>query len=153
MFPDCLLTSRENLALIGYSIGGLFSCNAAWKHHENIGRAACESSSFWWPTNAEDIENEFQFMETLDDPNLSSNRLAQKILIDVGGAEEEGEDDDFKMISAATMVAHKMMEMPLFERDSNIWLQVYPGKNSQFDFLVAKNVESFEDIVELKIDY
>jgi len=128
-FPDRLLTSRDNLAVIGYSLGGLFSCNAAWKMHQYIGKAACQSSSFWWPTNVDDMENEFQFIDTLDDPKWSSNRLPQKIIIDVGGAEEEGDDDDFKMVTAGKMVADKLMEMPYFEKDKNIWFQVYPGKN------------------------
>merc|ERR1719322_336188 len=100
---------------MGYSFGGLFAFNAAWKRHEYIGRAACESSSFWWPTNADDAENEFEFLDTLDDTALNSNRLPQKIVIDVGGAEENEEDEDYLMVSTSQRAARKMMGMPYFE--------------------------------------
>ena len=76
------------------SLGGLFACHAAWQRSEVIGCAACESSSFWWPLNASVPINEFHFIDTLSDPQFSSTRYPQKILIDVGG--EEGTDDSFK---------------------------------------------------------
>lgn len=39
---------REGRALIGSSMGGLFSFWAAWTRPDVFGKAACLSSSFWW---------------------------------------------------------------------------------------------------------
>jgi predicted alpha/beta superfamily hydrolase len=39
---------REDTALIGSSLGGLFSFYAAWTAPEIFGKAICLSSSFWW---------------------------------------------------------------------------------------------------------
>ena len=39
---------REDTALIGSSLGGLFSFYAAWNRPEVFGKAICLSSSFWW---------------------------------------------------------------------------------------------------------
>lgn len=41
-------TERENTALMGSSMGGLFSFYAAWTRPDVFGKAACLSSSFWW---------------------------------------------------------------------------------------------------------
>ena len=39
---------REDTALIGSSLGGLFSFYAAWNRPDVFGKAICLSSSFWW---------------------------------------------------------------------------------------------------------
>jgi predicted alpha/beta superfamily hydrolase len=39
---------REDRAIMGSSMGGLFSFFAAWKRSDVFGKAACLSSSFWW---------------------------------------------------------------------------------------------------------
>lgn len=39
---------RDNTALIGSSMGGLFSFHAAWTRSDLFSKAACLSSSFWW---------------------------------------------------------------------------------------------------------
>ena len=39
---------REDTALIGSSLGGLFSFYAAWTRPDVFGKAICLSSSFWW---------------------------------------------------------------------------------------------------------
>ena len=39
---------RDDTALIGSSLGGLFSFYAAWNRPEVFGKAICLSSSFWW---------------------------------------------------------------------------------------------------------
>lgn len=41
-------TDRHNTALMGSSMGGLFSFYAAWTRRDVFGKAACLSSSFWW---------------------------------------------------------------------------------------------------------
>ena len=68
-------------------------------------RAACQSSSFWWPLNAEIPGNEFHFIETLSDPKFVQNRLPQKILVDVGSGEDGCCGD---MIRASEIVAHRL---------------------------------------------
>jgi predicted alpha/beta superfamily hydrolase len=39
---------RESTAMIGASMGGLFSFFAAWSRADVFSRAACLSASFWW---------------------------------------------------------------------------------------------------------
>ena len=84
------------LKLFFYSFGGLFSCHAAWQRHLTLGKSACQSPSFWWPTNitVSPPGNMFHFIDTLADPKFTENRLPQKILIDVGG--EEGDLGGFE---------------------------------------------------------
>ena len=41
-------TERDSTALMGSSMGGLFSFYAAWTRPDVFGKAACLSSSFWW---------------------------------------------------------------------------------------------------------
>jgi predicted alpha/beta superfamily hydrolase len=42
------LPDTESTALIGASMGGLFSFYGAWTRSDVFGRAACLSASFWW---------------------------------------------------------------------------------------------------------
>jgi predicted alpha/beta superfamily hydrolase len=39
---------RDDTAVIGSSLGGLFSFYAAWNRPDVFGKAICLSSSFWW---------------------------------------------------------------------------------------------------------
>ncbi|MCA9588894.1 MAG: alpha/beta hydrolase [Myxococcales bacterium] len=41
-------SGREDTAVIGSSLGGLFSFYAAWTRPDVFGKAICLSSSFWW---------------------------------------------------------------------------------------------------------
>lgn len=41
-------TDRENTAILGSSMGGLFAFYAAWSRPDVFGKSACLSSSFWW---------------------------------------------------------------------------------------------------------
>jgi enterochelin esterase-like enzyme len=41
-------TDRENTAILGSSMGGLFAFFAAWARPDVFGKAICLSSSFWW---------------------------------------------------------------------------------------------------------
>lgn len=45
-------TGREDTALIGSSMGGLFSFYGAWARPDVFGKAICLSSSFWWANRA-----------------------------------------------------------------------------------------------------
>jgi predicted alpha/beta superfamily hydrolase len=46
--------TRNNLGILGSSLGGLISCYAVWTRSDIYGKAGCMSSSFWWD------ENDFQ---------------------------------------------------------------------------------------------
>jgi predicted alpha/beta superfamily hydrolase len=46
------LRGRESTAMIGASMGGLFSFYAAWSRSDVFGRVACLSPSFWWDNRA-----------------------------------------------------------------------------------------------------
>ncbi len=88
-----LTEDGDRTILMGYSMGGLFSCYAAWVRPESIGRAACQSSSFWWPRLQTGGEGDYVYYgqyyflnETLY-TNLD-NRPRQWILMDVGDQEE-----------------------------------------------------------------
>lgn len=48
------LITRDNLGILGSSLGGLISCYAVWTRSDIYGKAGCMSSSFWWD------ENDFQ---------------------------------------------------------------------------------------------
>ncbi len=43
---------REDTAILGSSMGGLFSFFGAWTRPDVFGKAACLSSSFWWDRRA-----------------------------------------------------------------------------------------------------
>jgi predicted alpha/beta superfamily hydrolase len=45
-------TGRKDTALIGSSLGALFSFYAAWNRPDIFGKAICLSSSFWWANRA-----------------------------------------------------------------------------------------------------
>lgn len=42
---------RENLGILGSSLGGLISCYGGWTRVEKYGKVGCMSSSFWWDDN------------------------------------------------------------------------------------------------------
>lgn len=49
-------TRRENVGILGSSLGGLISCYAGWTRPSFFGKVGCMSSSFWW--NGEDFNNQ-----------------------------------------------------------------------------------------------
>merc|ERR1719186_468602 len=136
-WPGRLMTDRDHMAVIGYNMGGLFACHAAWTRPQVFGRAACQSPSFYWPrkfrTETFCWENEFHFInQTLSDPKYSINRPQQKILLDVGGAEWE------RVVEGTLTVAKQIENHPAFYKDQNLWLQVYPGKSDTTLFFLEK---------------
>lgn len=91
-----LKTDRENLGISGCSLGGLMACHSAYTKPETFGfvyeisfclkllnietlfcvQGACQSSSFWWPQQA-DANNGFEFLnKTLK--TMQGPRLPQK---------------------------------------------------------------------------
>ena len=79
-------TDQPNTGIMGYSLGGLMACYAAWTRSSVFGMAACQSPSLWWPLESTKFEEcEFGFLNiTLEDKNLMTNRHPQKILLDAG---------------------------------------------------------------------
>eukprot|EP01130_Rhizamoeba_saxonica_P002621 TRINITY_DN1238_c0_g1_i1.p1 TRINITY_DN1238_c0_g1~~TRINITY_DN1238_c0_g1_i1.p1 ORF type:complete len:284 (-),score=33.79 TRINITY_DN1238_c0_g1_i1:60-911(-) len=67
---------RENVAIMGSSLGGLISCYALWTRSEHFGQAACMSSSFWW--NDEDFNAKIL--------NLPQPKYPITIYVDSGNA-------------------------------------------------------------------
>jgi len=41
-------TERENMGILGSSLGGLISCYGAWTRSSAYSKGGCMSSSFWW---------------------------------------------------------------------------------------------------------
>jgi len=41
-------TQKQNLGIMGSSLGGLISCYAGWTRSSVYGKSGCMSSSFWW---------------------------------------------------------------------------------------------------------
>jgi len=81
-----VLTDQQNTGIMGYSLGGLMACHAAWTRPTAFGMAACQSPSLWWPlNNITFYECKFEFLNvTLKDETLNRNRYPQKILLDAG---------------------------------------------------------------------
>lgn len=80
-----LLTDQPNTGVIGYSLGGLMSCHAAWTRSNVFGLAACQSPSFWWPRINGTGECAFDFINvTMKNSKLKTDRYPQRILIDAG---------------------------------------------------------------------
>jgi len=135
-WPDRLLTDRDNLGIVGYSLGGLFSCHAAWTRHQSISRAACESSSFWFPTklSLSHTSHTFHFVnQTLK--TFNQGRLPQRILVTVG-ADEGG--SAHHMVDMAQLVVEEMVKLPVFRKNENIWLKVYPNTNHSIQSYIER---------------
>lgn len=117
---------NSSLGIMGYSLGGLMSCYAAWTRPYNFKYASCSSPSFWWPADENYTACNFDFLnKTLKDPNLWVNRPEQKIYIDAGGAEI---DDPFSLTQAAVESAAIISTNEFFTLNENLWIHVSPGK-------------------------
>jgi len=60
-------TSRENLGILGSSLGGLISCYAGYTRSTVFSKTGCMSSSFWW--NSEDFNSVIQASYPAPDPD------------------------------------------------------------------------------------
>ncbi|CAC5390096.1 unnamed protein product [Mytilus coruscus] len=83
---DRILIDQPNTGVIGYSLGGLMSCYAAWTRSSIFGLAACQSPSLWWPVNNTTLNScDFDFINnTLRDQSFQQNRFPQTIDLDAG---------------------------------------------------------------------
>jgi predicted alpha/beta superfamily hydrolase len=75
--------TRKDTAVIGSSMGGLFSFFAAWTRPDVFGKAACLSSSFWWANR--------HMVETVATGGCPYPR--PKLYIDSGAAKSSFEED------------------------------------------------------------
>ena len=136
--PGRLLTGRDSLGIMGYSLGGLMSCYAAWTRSSVYGLASCQSASFWWPRlfNATGGADAFQFIhDTLADGGYTVGRLPQKVVIDVGGEEATPVNN---IVLAGRQVYDTMAGSPHFTRNVNLWYQVYPGERHSIQAWVKR---------------
>ena len=118
-------TDQPNLGIMGFSLGGLLACHAAWTRPKVFGLAACQSPSFWWPyLNFTAPSGSFFNTVTLKDETLRLNRPHQKIYLDVGGNEPVRHAAMTKnMLEAAEIIS----TTTAFELDTNLWAYVFPS--------------------------
>lgn len=74
-----MLTDQSNFGIMGFSLGGLMACHAAWTRPEIFGFASCQSPSFWWPYVNFTHSSSFFNTVTLKDETLLHNRPYQMI--------------------------------------------------------------------------
>ena len=86
-----LHTDQPNLGIMGYSLGGLMSCHAAWTRPHIFGFAACMSPSLWYPYTSHTTAAFLFNNVTLKDPSLRQNRPLQRIYLDAGSLETPGQ--------------------------------------------------------------
>lgn len=125
------LTDQSNTGIIGYSLGGLMSCHAAWTRPNQFGMAACQSPSFWWPLNDTTYNDcNFDFFNvTLKNQTLLKDRNRQKILVDAGSEESHS---PYRLTQSTVEAGLVMSKMPFFELDRNIWINIYPDAGHDF---------------------
>ena len=129
------LADQPNLGVMGFSLGGLMACHAAWTRPNTFSMAACQSPSLWWPIS--NITTNYFFFNkvTLQDTNLRENRRIQKIYLDVGGAET---GEPYKMAKAILETADEMVNTGFFEWDRNLWANVYPGEHHTYESWLSR---------------
>ena len=119
-----MLTDQPHLGVMGYSLGGLMACHAAWTRPEIFGFAACQSPSFWWPKIDDNTDGFFFNNVSLKDSNLRAQRPYQRIFLDAGGTETLV---PFTLTQAMVAAAQDMSTTGWFEWNKNLWADVYPG--------------------------
>ncbi|CAG2209050.1 unnamed protein product [Mytilus edulis] len=121
---DRILIDQPNTGVMGYSLGGLMSCYAAWTRSSIFGLAACQSPSLWWPLNNTTLtDGDFYFINhTLRNQSLQQSRFPQKILLDAGSEEN-------KLTQSTVEAAIKISKIPGFTMNRNVWINIYPGSS------------------------
>ena len=127
-----MLTDQPNLGIMGYSLGGLMACHAAWTRPNIFGFAACQSPSFWWPYNNDFSAGDFFFINvTLKDETLRNHRSGQRIYLDAGGKETYL---PFTLTQAMLFAAQDMENTAYFEWDKNLWANVFSDDPHSFTY-------------------
>ncbi|XP_052082610.1 uncharacterized protein LOC127720180 [Mytilus californianus] len=124
---DRILIDQPNTGVMGYSLGGLMSCYAAWTRSSIFGLAACQSPSLWWPLNNTTLtDGDFHFINhTLRNQSLQQSRFPQKILLDAGSEEN-------KLTQSTVEAAIKISKIPGFTTNHNVWINIYPGSSHNY---------------------
>ena len=124
-----IFTEQRNVGIMGYSLGGLMSCHAAWTRPHVFGFAACMSPSLWYPNANETTATFFFETVTLKDPILRQNRPLQKIYLDAGSLETP---EPWTLTQSITSAAREMATLPVFEWNRNLWASVIVGETHSF---------------------
>jgi len=78
-------TNRENLGILGSSLGGIISCYGAWRRPDQYTKMGCMSSAFWW--NDEDFDNVILANRTIPSP-------LPQVYLDSGDSGPSSDDRD-----------------------------------------------------------
>ncbi|XP_063415131.1 uncharacterized protein LOC134697045 [Mytilus trossulus] len=122
-----ILIDQPNTGIMGYSLGGLMSCYAAWTRSAIFGLAACQSPSLWWPINNTTLNtSDFDFINnTLRDKSFQQRRFPQKIVLDAGSEETVS---PYKLTQSTVETAKRISNTPGFTMNHNVWVNIYPGE-------------------------
>lgn len=96
-YPSRMAYDRDNLGMLGSSLGGLLSCYACWTRSEHYSKCGCMSSSFWW--NSQDF-NSTILVQHAPPPGLRQGALT--LYLDSGN-QGPGQDD---LTETLTVRAH-----------------------------------------------
>ncbi|CAC5400647.1 unnamed protein product [Mytilus coruscus] len=112
--------------VIGYSLGGLMSCYAAWTRSSIFGLAACQSPSLWLPLNNATLNSsDFDFINnTLRDQSFQQSRFPQKIILDAGSEETVS---PYRLTQSTVEAAKMISNISGFTMNRNVWVNIYPG--------------------------
>ncbi|VDI41424.1 Hypothetical predicted protein [Mytilus galloprovincialis] len=123
-----ILIDQPNTGVMGYSLGGLMSCYAAWTRSKIFGLAACQSPSLWWPINNTTLNTcDFDFINnTLRDQSFQQSRFQQKIVLDAGSEESAS---PYKLTQSTVEAAEMISNTPGFTINHNVWVNIYPGSS------------------------
>ena len=142
------LLHRENVGIIGYSLGGLLACHAAWTRPDVFGMAACMSSSFWWPLASGLNTCRFDFLNRTIRQNVHLNRPHQKVYLDVGGAERTM--PIFQMVKATERVGQIFEDNDAFKINQNLWVNIFPGHIHSPYHYVIRAWEAYSNLLRPK---
>ena len=126
---------QPNLGIMGFSLGGLLACHAAWTRPNIFGFAACQSPALFWPLiNATHAKFFFNNI-TLKDHNLRSNRPFQRLYLDAGGTETYPPS---KVMPAMLEAANELHSTGYFDWNKNLWVNVFPDDTHSFTAWVSR---------------
>ncbi|CAC5361585.1 unnamed protein product [Mytilus coruscus] len=128
---DRILIDQPNTGVMGYSLGGLMACYAAWTRSSLFGLAACQSPSLWWPLNNATLNSsDFDFINnTLRDQSFQQSRFPQMIILDAGSKESE---NPYRLTQSTVEAAKMISKIPGFTMNRNVWVNIYPGLSHSF---------------------
>ena len=124
-----MLTDQHSFGVMGFSLGGLLACHAAWTMPNTFGFAACQSPAFFWPLINASVASFFFNNVTLKDQKLRTNRPFQKMYLDAGGTETYPPSNLMPVMLAAAKEIHSS---GYFDWNKNLWVNVFPDATHSF---------------------